>query len=156
MNRAAGFNCDPWKKEQMKIPTRMVLYFLVGCLSFWQAPLLGQSSDHDNNLLACRNGWVSCDHAAFTEAESREVADNMHQRNVADCRMGMSSCDTSRLTAAEAISLAVAEHQRNASACIDGIGECAYSALSTQEVLAVATAEQQRNCFTVQGRMAIL
>jgi hypothetical protein len=108
-------------------------WFVILCFSFWQVVALAQSSDHEQNLSACKSGSVSCDHAQLTQSEASAIAAAEHQRNFSDCMNVFGSCDYSRLTGPEANAVAIAEHDHNLSDCTGGLGTCDHSKLTLLE-----------------------
>ena len=82
----------------MKTSPRRYLGKQIACITLWPVLMVAQSSDVAQNLSACKNGWVSCDHSKLTQTESDAVTVTDHQREVSNCRNHFSSCDHSKLT----------------------------------------------------------
>src|SRR4051812_26779317 len=76
------------------------------------------------NLLACKQGFTSCNRSQLTLAEVTQLGVSDHARYVSDCRRGYASCDRSQLSAPEAAALAVVDYDRNVASCIEGLGSC--------------------------------
>jgi hypothetical protein len=104
----------------MTVISRVACFSLMSLICF-AVLVSAQSSDHEQNMFACKNGWESRDHTALTQADRSKVAAAKHEQNISDCENVWTSCDRSALSAPEVTEVAIAVHRNMVSDCWSGL-----------------------------------
>ncbi len=134
------------RRNRMKVISRTVFYSLmiISLIGFTRL-MWAQSTDQQENLFACKNGWDTCNPSALTQANKNEVAAARHAQNISDCENDWTSCNRSALSEPERAEVAVVAHRNMVSDCWNGAGSCDHAKLTAPEAAGVAVAENQRN-----------